>query len=215
MLGDMGTGTIEAALSGYDESTRALAAAGIEGFCVNRAVDPRIFASEDLTTAVDEALAASQGRARTQPFADRLQTVLQGYVHERIVERSRDELASPAGASRYAETFVLTLEQRFGKIPPPEVGLYLYGIYEPKSGRTFEVELWGKKVHPETTLDPSDGPLGQRRHALKTLREAIAARQIGVNESSGGAFRRLELATFASVLASDPEIDVLGPLAVR
>ncbi len=209
------TEPVTKALAGFDEGTRRDAAAYIHAFCEDLCIDVRLFHVEELLTAVEEALTASE-QAGSPVFVERLRGVLRGYLHERMVELARDGNVLPTGldGARFG-ALVTEIERQFGAMPPPDVGVYVYAVIDNRSGRMFEVELRGRKVHPETTLDPSDGPLAQHRDPVATLREAIAAGRIGVNESSGGTHRRVALASFASVIEGDVVIEVIGPMAVR
>ncbi|MDI1447328.1 hypothetical protein [Polyangium sp. 6x1] len=210
------TEPVTKALAGFDEGIRRDAAAFVHAFCKDLRIDVSIFPTEDLITAVEEAVSASSGRASSPVFTERLRGMLLGYLHERMVELSRDGLRLPTGLddARFA-ALSNELERTFGALPAPELSVYVYGVIENRSGRMFEVELPGRKVQPETTLDPSDGPLVQHENALATLREAIRSARVGVNESGSGAHKRVSLAAFARVLESDPILEVIGPMAVR
>ncbi|MDI3287640.1 hypothetical protein [Polyangium sp. 15x6] len=212
----MFTEPVTKALAGFDEGIRKDASSFVHAFCKDLLIDVAIFSAEDLITAVEEAMNAASGRASSPVFTERLRGMLLGYLHERMVELSRDGVLLPTGldGARFA-TLLNELERTFGVLPAPEMSVYVYGIIENRSGRMFEVELPGRKVQPETTLDPSDGPLGQHRDALVTLREAITSGRVGVNESSTGAQKRVPLVSFAHVLESDPIFEVIGPMAVR
>ncbi|TKD12705.1 hypothetical protein [Polyangium fumosum] len=204
------------ALAGFDEGIRRDAAAFVHAFCTDLCIDVSVFSAEDLITAVEEAAAASSGRASSPVFTERLRSMLLGYLHERMVELSRDGVLLPTGldGARFA-ALLHELERTFGALPAPEVSVYIYGVIDNRTGCMFEVELPGRKVQPETTLDPSDGPLGQHKDAIATLREAITAGQIGVNEASSGSQKRVSLAAFARVLEIDAILEVIGPMAVR
>ncbi|MDC3952729.1 hypothetical protein [Polyangium jinanense] len=210
------TEPVTKALAGFDEGIRKDAAAFVHAFCKDLLIEVSIFPAEDLITAVEEAVNAASGRASSPVFTDRLRGMLLGYLHERMVELSRDGVLLPTGldGARFA-TLLNELERTFGVVPAPEMSVYVYGIVENRSGRMFEVELPGRKVQPETTLDPSEGPLGQHRDALMTLRDAITSGRIGVNEASTGSKKRVSLVGFARVLESEPIFEVIGPMAVR
>ncbi|MDI1481797.1 hypothetical protein [Polyangium sp. y55x31] len=212
------TEPVTKALAGFDEGIRKDAAAFVHAFCKDLLIDVSIFSAEDLITAVEEAVNAASGRASSPVFMERLRSMLLGYLHERMVDLSRDGLILPTGidGARFA-TLLNELERTFGVLPAPEVSVYVYGVIDNRSGRMFEVELPGRKVQPETTLDPSEGPLGQHRDrdALATLREALTSGRVGVNESSSGSQKRVPLAAFARVLESGPMLEVIGPMSVR
>jgi hypothetical protein len=210
------TEPITKALAGFDEGVRKDAVAFVHAFCKDLCIDVKIFPPEDLITAVEEAITASSGRASSPMFTERLRGMLLGYLHERMVEFARegDLLPTSLDGARFG-SLVSEVQRQFGRIPPPEVSVYVYGVIDNRSSRMFEVELPGRKVQPETTLDPSEGPLGQHRDAIATMREAIGTGLIGVNESSGGTHKRVPLAAFARALEGDPAIEVIGPMAVR
>ncbi|MDC0740046.1 hypothetical protein [Polyangium mundeleinium] len=210
------TEPVTKALAGFDEGIRRDAAAFLQAFCKDLCIDVSIFSAEDLITAVEEATNAASGRASSPMFTERLRGMLLGYLHERMVELSRDGVLLPTGldGARFA-ALLNELERTFGALPAPEMSVYVYGVIDNRTGRMFEVELPGRKVQPETTLDPSDGPLGQHKDAIATLREAIDAGQIGVNEASSGSQKRVPLAAFARVLEIDAILEVIGPMAVR
>jgi len=212
----MMTEPVTKALAGFDEGIRKDAAAFVHAFCKDLRIDVSIFQPEDLITAVEEATTAGSGRATSPMFTARLRGMLLGYLHERMVDLSRNgELLPTALDGTRFEALVSEVERHFGRLPSVEESVYVYGIIENRSGRMFEVELPGRKMQPETTLDPSDGPLAQQRDALATLREALVSCRIGVNESSEGCHKRVPLAVFARVLEADPVLEVIGPMAVR
>jgi hypothetical protein len=200
-------------LSGFDEVTRRHATALLEAFCEEHRVDRRIFEAEELQSALEEALGEPVG---SPGFHERFRDQCLGCLHGKMVELARDGFVLPTGLdpARYAG-FVGELERRYGKIQPREVGLFVYGVVNSRTGRTFEVEMPGRKPDPDATLDASDAPLGNGKDHLGRLRQAIASRRIGVTESSGATARRVPIATFAAVLEEYPTMEVIGPIAVR
>lgn len=209
------TEPVTRALAGFDEGVRRDAAAFVHAFCKDLCIEVVIFQPEDLITAVEDAVSAA-GRATSPMFTERLRGMLLGYMHERMVDLARVGELLPTGldGARFA-ALVNEVQRTFGLLPSPDVSVYVYGVVDNRSGRMFEVELPGRKVESETTLDPSDGPLAQHRDVIPTLQEAIASGRIGVNEASGGSHKRLPLASFTRVLEGAPVLEVIGPMAVR
>ncbi|MRG94114.1 hypothetical protein [Polyangium spumosum] len=209
------TEPVTKALAGFDEGVRRDAAAFVHAFCKDLCIEVAIFQPEDLITAVEDAVSAA-GRAASPMFTERLRGMLLGYMHERMVDLARVGELLPTGldGARFA-ALVNEVQRTYGLLPSPDVSVYVYGVVDNRSGRMFEVELPGRKVESETTLDPSDGPLAQHRAVIPTLQEAIASGRIGVNEASGGSHKRLPLVSFTRVLEGAPVLEVIGPMAVR
>jgi len=210
------TEPVTKALAGFDEGIRKDAAAFVHAFCKDLCIDTTIFPPEDLITAVEDASTAASGRATSPMFTARLRGMLLGYLHERMIDFARASERFPTGldGARF-EALVAEVERHFGRMPSSDESMFVYGVIDNRGGRMFEVELPGQKMQPETTLDPSDGPLAQPRDVVATLRAALASGRIGVNESSEGCHKRVPLVVFARVLEADPALEVIGPMAVR
>jgi len=200
-------------LARFDEPARLAAAAWLEAFCDELCIDVSLFDPEELHAAVEYALVEPTGSAA---FNERLRESCLGYLHAKMVELAREGFVLPTGLddARFRE-LAADLARHFGEIQPREVGLYVYGIIDADRGLSFEIELPGRKMLPETTLDAGDAPLGHARDHERRLREAIARARISVTESGSTSPRRVPLAAFAAALESATSYEVIGPIAVR
>lgn len=204
---------LERALARFDEATKRHARAVIAALCSELRIDAGLFSAEELDNAVDAAL-SWRPRGSTA-FAEHLYAECLGALHAKMVHLAREGFVLPTSLDEagYA-ALVSELELRFGMIEAQHVGVYLYGVVDPRSGRSFEIELPGRRREPETTIDAGDAPLGRDRDPLRRLREAIAARRIVVNETSGASSRRVPLVVLEEVIAQGAPLEVIGPMAV-
>jgi len=204
---------LEGVLARFDEVARRHARAVIVSICVELRIDATLFETEELQNAVEAALGwRSKG---STAFAEHLYAECLGALHTKMVRLARLGFVLPTNLdeAQYA-ALVSEFELRFGMIEAKQVGLYLYGLVDPRSGRSFEVELPGRRRDPETTIDVGDAPLARDKDPLSRLREAIAARRIAVNETSGAASRRVPLVVLSEVLQQGPSLEIIGPMAV-
>jgi hypothetical protein len=207
---------VTSALAGLAEPARTAALSQLRAFCDELALDAALFDADELATATEDAIAAASGDPSAPAFADRLRFRLLGYLHEHMVEHASEDRDLPTGLPRdHYEALQRELIGKFGPIPRSYESLYVYGAFDPRTGRTFDVEIPGPKFEVDATLDAGAGPLGFGRELLPRLRKAVEGGRVCVSETSGATSRRMTVMAFAEVLEESAEMQVMGPMTIR